>query len=467
MHKIYSNLSDSVHYNRSAAYLSPDIKEYYGYAARRAQQLRNEMESVLQNGDCVMGFTLNQIADNPVFYQNTPESEELFQLLEKLVREKKAFISTYNGHTASSYAINGMVSSWKRICDDQTDDLRYVSSLIDALADISGDIDPDNEMIIHYSDNARRAAHNAMFGIDRLVMISEGNVNWNSHSVPIGTYIDDMKKRSREEEVFGYYTGLCLLHGHEGYLDRMAGRYRLVCDRFSIADEMEYRPNEAFVNENHMTILSVIQEIIKTDVLERIFTETIDSALEKRIRKRKDEFLSASRTAFEKMADVEAPNRSKMYERAFATMEEYLKPIMGYKDNSYQRNAGYRLVMSFFFQVIDSIWWNPVFVSSYNFFNCLLTFGVQEDVEFRFYPYHTQKGNTSDESAPFDKTRKGVIVLSNELIRRRILYTVSDNSGRQTGSYINFEYAKAAKEKAQKNGTECHIADQNGCIIPL
>ena len=133
------------------------------------------------------------------------------------------------------------------------------------------------------------------------------------------------------------------------------------------------------MRDNHFTISTVMQQIIRSDILDRIFTETIDSTLEKRIRKRRDEFLSAAKTAFETIAAVESPTRSKMNEQSFAAIEEYLKSAMGYNENSYHRNAGYRLAMSFFFQVIDFC---------YNYFNCLLTFGVQEDTEYRFYPFH-------------------------------------------------------------------------------
>ena len=455
---LYSNLSDSVHYNRSAVYLSPDIREIYGYAARRAAQLKEEMESVLQSDDCIIGFTLNQIADNPIFYQPGDESEALFALLLKLLQSGKAFISTYNRHTASSYALNGMISGWKRICDDDTDDLRYVSSLIDALADIKGDPDAKREMIIHYSDAAKRAAHDAMFGIDRLVTISDGNVCWNSHVIPIEQYLADMRERSRNEALYGYYTGLRLLKEDADAVRQMRNAHFILSERMLQLEQSAYRPNVAFVRENHITIATVILEIIRTPVLERIFTETIDSALEKRIRKRKDEFLSAAKTAFEAITDVEAPNRSKMYERAFAAIEEYLKSVMGYNDNNYRRNAGHRLVMSFFFQVIDFC---------YNLFNCLLTFGMRADMEYRFYPYHTQKGNASDESAPFDRTRKGVIVLTGDQLRERIQYTVADENGSETGTYLSFANAKAAAESMRKSGTKCSIRDRQGAVLDI
>ncbi len=456
MKKIYSNLSDSVHFNRSAVYLSPDMKEIYDYATRRAKQLKTELETVLQSDDCVLGLTLNQIADNPVFYEPKPESQALFELLLEVMKQRKAFISNYRGYKASDYALNGMVSGWKRICDDDTDDLRYVSSLIDALADIIGDADPQRDMIIHYSDNAKRAAHDAMFGIDRLVTISDGNVCWSSHSVPIGQYLSDMRERSRNEGVYGYYTGLRLLKEDVDSVRQMRPAHGVLSDRILRLDQMEYRPNDPFVKENHFTVSTVMRQIIRSDILERIFTETIDSTLEKRIRKRRDEFLSAAQTAFETIANMAAPTRSKMYEQAFTAIEEHLKSVMGYNDNNYHRNAGYRLAMSFFFQVIDFC---------YNYFNCLLTFGVQEDTEYRFYPFHTQKGNSSDESAPFDKTRKGVIILSNSLIREQIQYTVSDGSSTPIGFYLSFADAKSAADALRKTGKECRILDRQGYAV--
>ena len=49
-----------------------------------------------------------------------------------------------------------MLSSWKRICDDETDDVRFVSSLVEALANIKGKVDPERKTVVHFSDNARK-----------------------------------------------------------------------------------------------------------------------------------------------------------------------------------------------------------------------------------------------------------------------------------------------------------------------
>ena len=86
----------------------------------------------------------------------------------------------------------------------------------------------------------------------------------------------------------------------------------------------------------------------------------------------------------------------------------------------------------------------------------------QEDTEYRFYPFHTQKGNPSDESAPFDKTRKGVIRLTNSLIREQIRYTVSDGSSTPVGFYLSFANAKAAADAVRKTGQQCRILDRQG-----
>lgn len=481
MRFLYSNLADSIHFNNTASYVSPDIMTHYviinkpdgkkthiNYPDQRAKQLKSEMESVLKSSDCILGFTLNQVADNPVFYKSTSESEELFDLLVELLESKKAFISTFNDNTASSYELNNIISSWKRICDDETDDLRFVSSLVEELSNIRGDVDPKNEMIIHYSDRIKRNAHKAVFGFDRLVTVSgKGkDIIWHSsskgnivtHRMSIIDYLKEMKEYSKRSEKLGYYTGLLRGKSYEG----MSKEAQLFIQRIQHINKiMGCYPNDSFVIENEVTLSKVMDEIIHTDILDLLYTETIDSALEKQIRDKKQDLLDTARAAFTIIA--KRANRSQMYEAANKGIKEHMIKLMGYADTSGHRNPGYTLVLSFFFQVIDFC---------YNFFNCLQCFGVRNNVEFHFSPYYSRNlsrktNNEGHVESPFDKQRKGDIIISNDIYKNKVMYTIENSNHECVGSYTHWEYAKTALEKRANASSEklYHIVDRQGSII--
>lgn len=450
--KKYSNLADSVHYNRSASYIPPDMTDFNGYGIKRANQLKTEMSEVLASNNTVLGFTLNQIADNPVFFQQSDISEELFDLLISLLKSKKAFISTYNAHTVSSYAINRMLSSWKRICDDEEDDLRYVSSIIEALANIKGDVDERNEMIVHYSDNIKREAHKALFGIDRLVTISNNLVEYDSRIVPIDQYLQQILEMSQDKSKYGYYTGLYFGMDDEDCLNTCNYMTRMKV----LAREAYYKENNPFIRENELSLADVIKTIINTDILECLYIETIDSTLEKKIRNMKSEFLASTKEAILQMLEYEKTSRSRLYEKAFKIIDLYLRPIIGYTDNNYYKNTKYRLIMPFFFQIIDIC---------YNYFNYLQTFGVSDDSVFIHYPYHTQNGMSSDNSAKIDKIRTGRIILTSNLFKEQVYYYVINSNNSIMGSYINFSSAKKAKDTYNNNGYLCNIIDNHGSVI--
>lgn len=451
--KKYSNLADSVHYNKGASYLPPDMTDFNGYGIKRAYQLKEELIEALASDNIILGYTLNQIADNPIFFQQSKISEDIFKLFIELLKYRKAFISTYNNHTVKSYAINRMLSSWKRICDDDKDDLRYVSSLVEALANIEGHVDEHNEMIVHYSDNIKREAHKALFGIDKLVTISNNSVEYDSRRVSIEQYLKQIIEMSQAKSRYGYYTGLYFGMDDEdcintcSYLTRMQKLYQAAV----------YYDNNPFVRENNITLADVIKNIIQTDILEQIYVETIDSTLEKKIRNNRTKFLFSTKDALMHMTESNNVTRSRLYEKSFHMIDTYLKPIMGYSDNNYYKNTKYRLVMPFFFQIIDFC---------YNYFNYLQTFGVEENTAFIHYFYHTQNGMASDNSAKFDQARTGSIVLTNSLFKNQVLYSVVDSNDSVIGSYIDFSYAQKTKNNYESNGVKCFVIDNHGSMIP-
>lgn len=172
--------------------------------------------------------------------------------------------------------------------------------------------------------------------------------------------------------------------------------------------------NDSFVKENNITLSTVINEIIQTDIMEKLYIETIDSALEKRIRDKKQQFLDAARDAFTEIA--QRANRSQMYEAAVKAIKEHLIILMDYADTSGHRNPGYTLVLSFFFQVIDFF---------YNYYNCLQCFGVRDNVVFHFYPYYSRNLTRSNHYGnhvitQFDKQRNSELSwIKTILITRR------------------------------------------------
>lgn len=472
--KYYTNLSDSVHYNQYAAYTPKNGRQFFNYS----YALQKEFETIYSSPNDGIAFTLNQIADNPVFFQNSKDldanqiSQKLFDLLVKLFREKKAFISTYKNHTVKSYAMDRTLSSWKRICDDETDDVRFVSSLVEALANINGKVDPQRKMVVHFSDNARRKAHKAVFGIDRLTMISDGNVKYGSNCVPLQEYISQTVETCTSRDQLGFYTGLCCSRTDEFnrnqetaiFLERMkklTGVIKnLTNDQFGC-----YRPNDPFANENSITLGTVMQDIIQQEeLLRQIYRETIDSALEKRIRNNEDTFLEKTKAAFQTLSAIEKPTRSKMYELGYPMIETFLIPNMHYSKNSIEKNAISAYAMSFFFQVIDFC---------YNYYNYLLSYGVQEDTQFIFYPYNTSRNKESDKLQGFRKDCiGGKIEITNDYFRHQILYRIQDTNRTTVGSYINLASAISAikaKRNTKKETPEkkFSLVDRHGSVLPI
>ena len=469
--KFYTNLSDSVHYNQYAAYTPKEGRQFFNYSTL----MKKEFEKICNSTNDGISFTLNQIADNPVFFQNSNDpkvnqiSKELFDLLIKLFREKKAFISTYNNHTLKSYAMDRMLSSWKRICDDETDDVRFVSSLVEALANIKGKVDPERKMVVHFSDNARRKAHNAVFGIDRLTMISGGNVKYGSNCVPLQEYISQTVEQCSSCDKLGFYTGLYCSradeHNHNKetviFLERMKRLTGVIKNQTN--DQFGcYRPNDPFVSENSIALGTVMQNIIKQEeLLRQIYRETIDSALEKRIRNNEDKFLEKAKVAFQMLSAIEKPTRSKMYELGYPMIETFLIPNMHYSEKSIEKNAISTYAMSFFFQVIDFC---------YNYFNYLLSYGVQEDTQFIFYPYNTSQNKESNTLQGFRKELiGGKIEMTNDLFRDQILYRIQDANHTTVGSYLQFESAREAKRKKERDepGKQLFLVDRQNSILPI
>ena len=93
-------------------------------------------------------------------------------------------------------------------------------------------------------------------------------------------------------------------------------------------------------------------------------------------------------------------------------------------------------------------------------------FGLSDDSVFIHYPYHTQNGMASDNSAKIDKMRTGTIVLTSDLFKKQVYYYVIDSDNSTIGYYINFASAKKAKDAYTNNGYQCNVIDNHGSIIP-
>ena len=70
-----------------------------------------------------------------------------------------------------------------------------------------------------------------------------------------------------------------------------------------LAREAYYKENNPFIRENELSLADVIKTIIKTDILECLYIETIDSTLEKKIRNTKSEFLASTQEAILQMLE--------------------------------------------------------------------------------------------------------------------------------------------------------------------
>ena len=162
-------------------------------------------------------------------------------------------------------------------------------------------------------------------------MISGGNVRYGSNCVPLKEYISQTVEKCSSRDQLGFYTGLCCARtdkfncNHETvvFLERMN---RLACVTRNQKNGLFecYRPNDPFVSENSITLGTVMQYIMKKEELFRqIYRETIDSALEKRIRCNEDKFLEKARDAFQMLSAIEKPTRSKMYELGYSMIEAF------------------------------------------------------------------------------------------------------------------------------------------------
>lgn len=457
MKKIYTSLADSIHYNPNASYLNfkEDSKKRRNNPIYlnevMVKGLESRLNAVLNSHDTILAFTLNQLSDNPVWFQNFNYNTKLFELLCKLFINKKAFISTYKNHTISSYALNCMISAWVKICDGN-DDLRYISSLVEALKGICGKPKPDNDMIIEYNDDQKEAMHEALFGISKLVEISNNQVKWGkNHCVSIDDYLDTMWRQRDDHQ--GFYTCLPLIRDQAFDTENISDPIlKLYLERMKKLDSFEYqdiyKDNDSFVNDNHMSLSTVMQDIVQSDMFGHIFESVLDTTLEKRIRRQKDAFM---RKAQETLIDIshQGNNRSKMYESIEQMIHNKIKPIMNYADNNYVKNDIRTYIFPLFYQSVDFC---------YTYFNMLQVYGVSNDVSFDFTFYKTHAGKPIESSVEF---------FDNSFYENKVCYYVFDEHTKKIiGSFINFEYAREKIENEWKDHkNKCYITDRNKSII--
>ena len=142
-------------------------------------------------------------------------------------------------------------------------------------------------------------------------------------------------------------------------------------------------------------------------------------------------------------------------------INEFLTPHEYYSENNVKKNAISTYAMSFFFQVIDFC---------YNYFNYLLSYGVQEDTQFIFYPYNTRQHKESNTLQGFRKELiGGKIEMTNDLFRDQILYRIQGANHTTVGSYLQFESAREAKRKKERDepGKQLFLVDRQNSILPI
>ena len=442
--RIYNNLADSVHYSRSKD-VSPSVTtlpEIY------IKKLNSFLESSLTEEDIIIGFSLNQISDNAVFYLDDYKNKKLFDTLKELFKRKKAFISIYNGYSTVSYAKNRILSSWKELCGDEENELQFVNSLIEVLARI-------DHKDKGFGNLVKEKAHQAVFGWRRLCKIENDFVYWGvdfKNCAQINDYVAEISNQSRQSQKFTFFTGLDNWDLFSRNNDETLKEIKIFAQRlYDLHSLKPYRKNSPFVKENDLTLDSVILYFINDEVLLRtIFDNTVDTTLKKRISNRVDDFLLAFRKAIENISSEKiegTPNRSKYYRQAYYAVDNYFKDVMEY--TYYEHNSRHNMPMSFFLQFIDFC---------YNYFNALQVFGAKE-FEFEFYPYRTTMGTEilNDIGEP--------IRLNNIYRSNKIKYKVCFD-GSKVRYYTTFANArKSAHELRTKGKTFLRILDMYDEVI--
>lgn len=474
---IYTNRADSVIFNTISSYVQENaIGNTY------LTKLKEFLMMVKNSDDIIVIFTLNQISDNPIWYKEK-EGEEVFNLLIELLRTGKAVISTYNDYDVITYFKNRALSAFKRVCDDNDDDLMYLSSVIEELEGIKG-IPVNNDGVIKYHDTMKKSMHDALFGIEKSCTIEDNIVTWNKNikngKCSFDKYIEKNSKKVSNKNVYGYFNGLNVYldipiqKDRNSFLENLSycdeknnsrtaslkqkekklKKRKVFIKRITQINEVaRFVPNATFVNDNNIKLHDIIELFTaNNELFEKFYNSTIDVKLKKRLKSLKNEklFIENSKRMFYDIAQAINPNRSNIYLNIHKMINAFLKKTMKYEDSTYRNKSCYRLATAFVSEFIDFC---------YNYYNCLLCYGMDNEFEFEFIPYHTKDKHFENLSEP--------IKLGN-IFKDKINYKIIDKNNKVRGYFLSFSNATSKAEEINKKEKIARIVDKtNEVIYPL
>lgn len=456
---IYTNRADSVIFNGLSSYVQEDV-----IGVTYLIKLKEFLTMVKDSDNIIVFFTLNQISDNPIWYKQ--EGEEVFNLLIELLRTGKAFISIFNDFDVIKYFKSRALSAFKRVCDDNLDDLMYLSSAIEELEEIRG-IPVNDNGIIYYSEGLKRSMHCALFGVNRVCTIKDNTVHYGNNTKEFDDYIKETSEKSSADCRYGYFNGLDAYlkikdpTAKNNFLKNFCIKRennkittRIFIERISKINEVaQFIPNATFINDNNIKLTDIIELFTaNNELFEKFYNSTIDVKLKKRLKRLKNEesFIENSKKMFLDIAQTINPNRSNIYLNIHRMINAFLKNTMMYKDSTSYNKREYKLAAAFVSEFIDFC---------YNYYNCLLCYGIDNEFEFEFIPYYTDDKHFANLSEP--------IKLGN-IFKDKINYKIIDKNNKVRGYFLSFSNATSKAEEINKKEKIARIVDKtNEVIYPL
>ena len=428
MTNYYSNLLDSVLYNRKDPYRPKNYKMEKEYYSRLDSLLIKAV-----NGSICLGLTLNQISDNPIFYNE--EQSPYYERLKAALKNNKAFISTFRNYNVVTYAQEMTLESFKREVGDEGK--QYISSII---SDFKVDLGQDKQ---------ERLITKAFVGASTPIKLSGENPDIlmrGKTEMSVDEYLDKASQSGKA----GIYQAI-KNEDAENLHGRLKILHKNVWDIHRTATENDrYRPNAGFVNENNLNILIVLREIVSNEkLLGMIFDATIAGEIPER---KREMILEKIKDAFydERIDEEKDTKRSALYKH-IPMLCEYFKKGWGIGDQYYS-NEWKNSVTLFIWQLI---------CFAYNYYNSLLVFG-SEAYTFEFVPFRINNGS-------FGAISDTIFIKENlfeDINRRRmetdILYRIEDGSGKVLGQYTDFGSAKDALPDKPDGSS---IVDRKGYIL--
>ena len=420
MKNTYSNLVDSVIYNRKDPYRPKSLKLGKDYQLR----LQSLMIKA-NNGSIRLGLTLNQISDNPIFY-NVKDSD-YFENLKSAIEHERAFISTFKDYNVVTYARDMTLASFRKQVGD--DGQQYISSILNDFTEDYG-----------YDKNDRLLAK-AYVGTGTPVKVSNDDrslIRRGQTEMPVKDFFDTV---SRSKKV-GMYKALQLEElNDENIPIKVSTLHTNVWDihRTALAKNA-YKPNAPFAHDNGITCLSVLRTVVKHDgLMKKLYDATVANELKNYSC---DEIIAKIRDAARDERIDEATSRSALYKH-IPMFADYVRRGMGISE-AYFINEKKSSVILYIWQLV---------CFAYNYYNSLLVFG-DADYIFEFHPFTIANGSYGKINNP--------IIIDHNLFKPAVLYKIQDSVGRTLGKYQDFGSAHSALSDMPDNSV---IVDLHGSVI--